>query len=132
MIFADTSFWAALQNDRDGRHLEAQELFRARAREPVVTSNHVREETWTFLRARAGHRDAVAFVDSLAGSARVRVVHVSPEQEERALGWLRSHDERPYSFVDASSFVVMTDLRIREALAFGRDFEAAGFTLVRA
>jgi predicted nucleic acid-binding protein len=36
------------------------------------------------------------------------------------------------SFVDATSFAVMRRRRIREALAFDGDFNAAGFVEVRA
>ncbi|MGH2926619.1 MAG: type II toxin-antitoxin system toxin 23S rRNA-specific endonuclease VapC20, partial [Solirubrobacteraceae bacterium] len=46
--------------------------------------------------------------------------------------WLRRHDEREYSFVDATSFALMRQLRLREALAFDGDFSAAGFVEVRA
>ena len=49
-----------------------------------------------------------------------------------ALRWLRQHDEREYSFVDATSFALMRSLRIREALAFDGDFAAAGFIELRA
>ena len=61
----------------------------------------------------------------------MQVVHVSPELEGRALTWLQKHDERPYSFVDATSFAVMRSLKMREALAFDGDFAAAGFTELR-
>jgi len=47
------------------------------------------------------------------------------------LAWLRQHDEREYSFVDATSFRVMRDRRLREALAFDDDFSAAGFVQLR-
>lgn len=44
---------------------------------------------------------------------------------------LRRHDERGYSFVDAVSFAVMSDLRLHEAFAFDGDFAAAGFAELR-
>ena len=56
---------------------------------------------------------------------------VTGEQESRAWSWLRRHDERKYSFVDAASFEVMRARRLREALAFDNDFAAAGFIEVR-
>lgn len=127
MAFVDTSFWIALRHAGDRHHAEARELLRRHAEELLVTSNHVRGETWTWLRRQAGHRAAVEFLDVVAASPRVRVVTVGPDQEEAALAWLRVHDERPYSFVDATSFVLMRAMRIREALAFGGDFAAAGF-----
>lgn len=51
--------------------------------------------------------------------------------EDEALGWLRRHDEREYSFVDATSFAFMRAKGISEALAFDGDFAAAGFTELR-
>lgn len=131
MIFVDTSFWVALRNHRDGRHPEAETLLREIGDQQLVTSNHVRGETWTHLRRKAGHRSAVGFLDHLERSARVEVVHVDTEFEHRALAWLRKHDEREYSFVDATSFALMRSMRIRDALAFDGDFTAAGFRELR-
>ncbi len=58
-------------------------------------------------------------------------MHVDPTMESDAWSWLRRHDEREYSFVDATSFALMRRRRIREALAFDGDFSAAGFIEIR-
>ncbi len=52
---------------------------------------------------------------------------VSEELEDQALQWLRRHDERECSFVDATSFALMRARRAHEAFAFDGDFGAAGF-----
>lgn len=130
MIFADTSFWVAFRNSRDDRHAEAIRAFQDREGEPLVTTNHVRGETWTVLRRRAGHASARDFLDGLERSARMRVVFVSQALERDALKWLRRHDEREYSFVDATSFEVMRKFHVRDALTFDADFAAAGFRIV--
>jgi uncharacterized protein len=131
LIFVDTSFWVAARMSRDRHHDDALDLLAQRRDDRLVTSNHVRGETWTFLRRRGGHDTAVAFLDMLARTRRVEVLAVEPKLEERALKWLRRHDEREYSFVDATSFVLMRSLRIGEALAFDGDFAAAGFVELR-
>jgi predicted nucleic acid-binding protein len=131
LIFADTSFWVAARLRRDAHHEEATTLLQRMGGARIVTSNQVRGETWTFLRRRDGHLTAVAFLDMLDRSQRVDVVTVSEELEAQALRWLRRHDEREYSFVDATSFALMRSLRIREALAFDGDFAAAGFVELR-
>lgn len=131
MTFVDTSFWVALRNRRDGNHELAKTLLKRLAGATLVTSNQVRGETWTYLRRRAGHGSAVAFLDAIDQSTRAQVVHVDTAQESEALAWLRRHDEREYSFVDATSFVLMRSLKIREALAFDGDFTAAGFVELR-
>lgn len=131
MIFVDTSFWVAQAMSRDGRHDEARALTEQHGDAGLITTNLVCGETWTFLRRRDGHPTAVRFLDLAARSPRVREVRVTEAQEDGAWGWLRRHDERAYSFVDATSFQVMRSLRIREALAFDGDFAAAGFVELR-
>jgi predicted nucleic acid-binding protein len=129
MIFADTSFWAALGNIADDRHEDAKRLWASKP-SVVVTSNHVMGETWTLLNRRCGHRVA-ASAAAIRHSAVVRVEHVTAEVEEEAWQWLDKRDEREYSFVDATSFALMRKKRISQAYAFDDDFSAAGFVAVR-
>ncbi|MDE0653171.1 MAG: PIN domain-containing protein [bacterium] len=130
MRFADTSFWVALQVVRDRHHVAAAALWR-HDRGPVRTSNLVVGESWTWLRRRAGHEPAVRFLDLLERSERVSLVAVDRTIDERAWQWLRRHNERSYSYVDATSFEIMRRERIAEALAFDGDFAAAGFVEAR-
>lgn len=116
---------------KDAHHDESKTLLGMHADDNLLITNHIRGETWTFLRRRSGHRIAVKYLDRVERSERVRIVGVSDELEEQALRWLRRHDEREYSFVDATSFAVMKSLKIRNALAFDGDFFAAGFIELR-
>lgn len=132
MIFVDTSFLVAWMVNRDRHHDAAVELFQQVAERRVLTTNHVRGETWTWLRRRTQHERAVEFIDSVGGdNHRIQVSRPSEEIEDEALAWLRTHDEREYSFVDATSFVYMRSRGITEALAFDGDFAAAGFIELR-
>ena len=72
------------------------------------------------------------FLDRVGSADRVEVKFASPELERDAWDWLRRHDEREYSFVDATSFALRRRLAIREALAFDGAFAAAGFVELRA
>jgi predicted nucleic acid-binding protein len=131
VIFVDTSFWVGLYNARDRHHPEAATLLDQQAGRPLLTSDQVRGETWTYLRRKAGHRAAVSFLDVLEASPRVSVEAVIAADQDHALAWLRQHDEREYSFVDATSFALMRRRRLRDAFAFDGDFAAAGFTELR-
>jgi len=135
MKFADTGWWVAWALPGDGRHADALGMLaRVGRSEQVLTTNFVAGETWTFLRRKDGHRTALAFLErleTLTGAERLVVHRVTEEQELGAWDWLRRHDEREYSFVDATSFRVMRDRRLREALAFDQDFAAAGFIEVQ-
>lgn len=127
MIFVDTSFWVAFRNRDDEHQVEAARLAERCAERGLLTTNLVRGETWTFLRRRVGHPAALQFLDSTERSGRLSVYVVGPDLEATAWRWLRRHDERAYSFVDATSFAAMRELGIEEALAFDEDFAAAGF-----
>ena len=121
---------------RDRRNSQAVQIGESLgSNEQILTSNLVVGETWTVLRRKDSHRNAVDFlqrVDLLEGHGRLLLHRVSEEQELAAWAWLRRHDERVHSFVDATSFRVMRDRRLREAFAFDQGFEAAGFIEVRA
>lgn len=127
MIFVDTSFWTALLFQRDARHADARRLLAKHANGPWVTTNQIRGETWTVLRRRAGHKNAVDFLDRLETTPRVEVAVVAEDLENAASTWLRRHDERIYSFVDATSFAFMRKRRIESVLTFDGDFAAVGF-----
>ena len=135
MKFADTSWGVAWALPSDRRHDDALAVLRHMGRgERILTTNGIVGETWTFLRRKDGHRSAVAFldrIDLLEEQVRLVVHRISAEQEDDALRWLRRRDEREYSFVDATSFRVMHDRRLTEALAFDGDFAAAGFVELR-
>ncbi|HEU0248761.1 MAG TPA: PIN domain-containing protein, partial [Gaiellaceae bacterium] len=107
MAFVDTSFWFARAIARDRRHPDAVALADRLRGERVTTSNVVLGETWTLLSARAGHHRALQWLDSVRGDLRVVVERLDRDLEEDAWAWLRGHDERPYSFVDATSFALM-------------------------
>ena len=131
MIFVDSSFWIGLGMPSDARHDDATSLYARYGHAPLLTSNLIRGETWTFLRRRSGHAAAVDFLDRLERSRQTRIVRVTERLEDEALAWLRRRDEREYSYVDATSFALMRSLRIREAFAFDGDFAAAGFVELR-
>jgi uncharacterized protein len=127
--FVDTSYWVALRLRRDANHDAAVRLWSpGRA---LLTTNQVVGETWTFLRRRDGHHPAVAFLDAVESADWLTVVHVDEGIEREARAWLRRHDGRVCSFVDATSFVVMRRERLGEVLAFDDDFSAAGFVELR-
>lgn len=131
MRFVDTSFWFGLQDRLDRRHVQAAQLAASQRHQRLLTSNHVVGETWTIVRRRLGHAAAVGFVDRLNAIPNLEVAHADHAVEADAWIWLRRHDEREYSFVDATSFAMMRRRRLREALAFDGEFTAAGFVELR-
>jgi predicted nucleic acid-binding protein len=131
VIFVDASFWIGRAIPRDSRHQATRALEDVVQRSQLLTTGLVLGETWTVLRRRLGHAHAQSALDAIQALPGIRVERVDETIETGAWTWLRAHDERPYSFVDATSFALMRRLRITEALAFDGDFAAAGFVELR-
>ena len=131
MIFADTSFFVGYVMRRDSRHADAHALSDRFVNWPVATSELVLGETWTTLRNRIGHVATVSWIDTVRALPATTIHRIDDPLADEAWSWLRRHDERPYSFVDATSFALMRKLRITDALAFDGDFAAAGFNELR-
>ena len=110
MKFADTSWWVAWSLPDDHHAVALAALDGVGPNEQLPSSDLVVGETRTFLRRKAGRPVAVGLLDrieALAAVNRMVVQKVTEQQTSSAWKWLRRHDERAYSFVDATSFQVM-------------------------
>ncbi len=96
----------------------------------LVTTSEVVGETFTLMRARGlGAPAALAFLERVRRSQTVRRVPVPAEWEVAAEELLAQYADQEFSYVDATSFVAMRRLRVRDAFAFDHHFVIVGFTL---
>lgn len=131
-VFVDTSAWYALSDASDANHQVATEFLKQAMADyqSLVTSNHVIGETYTLLRVRLGHSQTIAFLNRLRQSPRVERIYISPKWEEEAYSLLEKYYDQDFSFVDATSFIAMRALGIKDVFSFDRHFLAVGFKLV--
>jgi predicted nucleic acid-binding protein len=131
-VFVDTSAWYALIVGSDSNHFSAVGRFRrvAEVERTLVTTNHIRGETYTLLRTRVGFRMAQEFLRRTSRDPLLRSVFVPEAWEEAAESLLAQYEDQDFSYVDATSFVAMRRLGIQEALAFDHHFSVAGFALL--
>ena len=133
MIFLDTGFLLALASARDenhGRALDVLDSYRGGSLwDQVITTNHVVAEAITAVRFKAephnlpkGHALAVEIGRGLYDGAFGRIYEVSADEERSAFEYFARHQDKAYSFVDCTSFVVMDKLGIGEALSVDGDF----------
>lgn len=128
-VFADTGYWVALLNPRDGLYqkaLLAGERFRSCR---IITSELVLVE---FLAAASGggygsRRLAVNTVKKLESNPDVDIVPMSTEQFGKALELYGTRLDHRWSLTDCASFVIMEQGEISQALAYDIDFVQAGF-----
>jgi uncharacterized protein len=60
-------------------------------------------------------------------SAGIRLEWIGPDRFNAAKAFFRKHADHGYSFTDCTSFVVMRELRLTEALTTDEHFAEAGF-----
>jgi predicted nucleic acid-binding protein len=124
--FADTFFFLALLNRRDAAHhqlaLEANRVDR-----PVVTSAWVLLELADHL-CDVHNRHLVREVrDALAQDPRYEIVAAHQALLDRAIQLYDRRADKDWSLTDCTSFVIMGDRGVAEALTADHHFEQAGF-----
>ena len=130
-LFADSSAWIALYDERDKYHTTAQSAFRQLGRQPAVfiMTDYVMAETITMILYRAGHARAVQFGEWAQHSVNVRQVRVDIALWNEAWRLFKMYDDKKFSFVDCVSFAVMRLEHMADAFTFDHHFEQMGFRL---
>jgi predicted nucleic acid-binding protein len=127
-VLVDTSAVFALLDRSDARHRAARHKLaelRKRRHEPLL-SNFVVSETYALLLSRLGADVARRWLkDSIWPIHRVDAA-----DESRARSILLGHDDKTYSYTDATSFALMERLGLRVAFAFDPHFTQFGFQLL--
>ena len=130
--FVDTPALYAAVDARDSHHPAAALLMRqlAQVGRMIVTSDYVVAETLNLAVARKGRIVGDRLLQLLETSSGLRVEWIGPERFQAAKAFFRKHADHDYSFTDCTSFVVMRELRIDDALTSDRHFVEAGFRML--
>jgi uncharacterized protein len=129
MVFADTSgFYAALDRN-DPFHGEAARCFRQAKTEGwrLVTTNYVVHETWALVQNRLGWDAVEGFLDALLPLC--EMTWVDPAVHQAAVARCRQARLRLLGLTDCTSFELMKQLRVAEAIARDKHFAREGIRL---
>lgn len=128
-VFVDTSGLYALVDKKDASFGAAKDEVErvTRAGQRLVVSDYVVDEAVTLAKARSGARVALRILDLIEQSAGIRVERIDAGRFDEAKAFFRRHADHDYSFTHCSSFVVMRELGLRQALTSDRHFSEAGF-----
>ena len=132
LLFVDTAGWVAMADGaeplgastraaRDGWLADGGRL---------LTTDYIVAETLTVLRARLGLAAAEAWWTQIAASQRLRWEMVDPSRADKARAIFFRFRDKAFSFVDCTSFVVMREVRVAEALTLDDHFRQMGFRVL--
>jgi uncharacterized protein len=128
-LFVDTAGWIACTDAADLAHEHALTARDSWLDEGgvLVTTDYIVDETLTLLRFRGGISVAERWWRDVDSSPRLRWEYISPDRSEKARGMFFRYTDKEFSFTDCTSFVVMRELKLKEALTTDHHFTQAGF-----
>jgi len=131
-IFFDTWGWVAIAHEDDTHHREVASFYKTFLRDQGVpfTTEYVLAETITLLRARTDPDGLNIFIDTIfeeVKKGRIVLERIDERRWEKAWNMGKKYHDKPYiSFCDFSSFVVMKEKGIPDALTADSHFEEIG------
>ncbi|MBA3634723.1 MAG: type II toxin-antitoxin system VapC family toxin [Acidobacteria bacterium] len=130
-IFVDTSGWGNLVDALQEFHSETKTIYLNAKQNGsrLVTTNYIIAELVALLSSpmRIPRMKSVKFIESIKSSALVDIVHIDEDLDAKSWELLKNRADKNWSLVDCSSFVVMEENKIVEALTTDHHFEQAGF-----
>ena len=127
----DSSSYLSLVNGNDIHHKQARKIWDQIAKERwnTFTSNFIIAETHSLFLIRLGQKAATLFLHEIVKS-KTTIERVSPQDEKRAYSIIFQYDDKDFSLIDATSFIVMERLHISYAFTFDRHFEQYGLAVL--
>ena len=125
--FGDTSYYLALLIPEDVNHHAARQLARV-LRRPIVTSEFILLEVSNHLSAGRSRLSLGPFLHSIRDDPQTNVVPLSSELMNRAIVLYLARQDKTWSLTDCTSFIIMADRGIADALTADRHFEQAGLS----
>ncbi len=125
-VFADTSFYLALWNPADRLHVAASEWVRSSSAHIVITE-FVLVELGNFLCRSKSRERFPLLVRYLHQDPQMTVIAATSKLSETGLALYESRPDKEWSLTDCTSFVMMKERQLRDALTSDHHFEQAGF-----
>lgn len=126
--FADSSYFLALLIPNDQYHAKAMHFAGWKGR--LITTEFVLLEVGNSLASPPSRQIYSQFMASIAGDRCVTTLPASHELLRQGLNLYQSRADKGWSLTDCTSFVIMNEHGITEALTSDHHFEQAGFAVL--
>ena len=133
-LFVDTAGWVACADSADPAHVRccAARDAALEAGQTLVTTDFIVDETLTLIRFRLGLGAAETWWQQVDPSPRLRWERIDSDRFEKARHLFFQYRDKDFSFTDCTSFVIMREIRLTQAITTDRHFRQMGFQVVPA
>lgn len=125
-VFADTFYFLGLVSRKDRAHRMCLEFSESSDR-PVVTTIWVLMEVGDALCRGRDRGVLLHLLETLQQEEDVFVLPADQEQFDRGLALFKSRPDKSWSLTDCTSFAVMQELGLTDALTSDHHFQQAGY-----
>lgn len=130
-LFIDTSGWASIFIPTETHYPIAAEHFRTAiaSRTEIITTNYVIAELVALLNSphRLPRDRIFNHINIVRQNPYITRIHIDPPTDQAAWELCQNRPDKPWSLVDCSSFIIMQQHNIQQALTTDHHFEQAGF-----
>jgi uncharacterized protein len=128
-VFADTSYWIAFLNEDDDLYEIAIQITEKLFPMQIVTSEMILSELLNHVSKKGNNfrNAAVNFINQLNGDPNVVITPQTSPLFISAFQLYAQRQDKAWSHTDCSSFCIMEELGVTEALTYDKHFEQAGF-----
>ncbi|MBE5231442.1 MAG: type II toxin-antitoxin system VapC family toxin [Microcystis sp.] len=130
-LFVDTSGWASLFVANQPYYPQAEQYFCLAFQEQkrIYTTNYIIAELVALVNSplRVSRSRIFEIIDAIKTATYIEIVHIDDVTDTLAWTLCKSRIDKAWSLVDCTSFIVMQQMEIQEALTTDQHFEQAGF-----
>jgi len=133
-LLVDTAGWMACADAADPAHAGccAARDAALESGQTLVITDFIADETLTLIRLRLGVAAAETWWDQVDRSARLRWERIDAGRFDQARRLFFQYRDKAFSFTDCTTFVVMRERRLTQALTTDHHFKQMRFQVIPA
>ena len=131
-IFADTFYWIALLNPKDGWHQIALHYALNNTTNSLITTDGIIDEVLNYAASRGSvmRQKALLMCTQILREPTINIIAYTPELRQLGFDLYGQRSDKGYSLTDCISMVIMQQMGITDVLTHDKHFTQEGFHIL--